>query len=336
MLTIGSNINEVRVDGSLKALVRDLDAFAGLGLTAAEISIHGLDTIRNGRCNKPRIRELQAILADYPFAYSTHAPNPLNLMDRDDPDLHRDVLFASLECSAEIGARVMVYHPGRYLAEEAFSVVSRPCILTPREKQAMLDHEAVVLAQAADHFPGVVIAMENARPYLCHSPYCYAENPSELVSQIRRIGKANVGMTLDFGHLHLASRFYGFDEREEVRQAAPDIVHCHVHDNFGRSVYHTEKIQTHQIPFGRGDAHMPVGWGNIPFGDLFSYFISDYSGILICELRSRYFDDTGEAAENLRRILEGSGLVDRQNPVELSCRNFPAAGHPFCPDSLAG
>jgi len=317
MLTIGSNINEVRVDGSLKALVRDLDAFAGFGLTAAEISIHGLDTIRNGRCNKPRIRELQAILADYPFAYSTHAPNPLNLMDRDDPDLHRDVLFASLECSAEIGARVMVYHPGRYLAEEAFSV-ARPCLFTPREKQAMLDHEAVVLAQAADHFPGVMIAMENARPYLCHSPYCYAENPSELLGQIRRIGKANVGMTLDFGHLHLSSRFYGFDEREEVRQAASSIVHCHVHDNFGRSVRHTEKTQTHQIPFGRGDAHMPVGWGDIPFDDLFPRFISNYTGLLICELRSRYFENTGEAAENLRRVLERSDLADGKNPAENS------------------
>ena len=48
MLNIGSNINEVRVDGSLKALQHDLAAFLGFGLTAAEISIHGLDAVKNG------------------------------------------------------------------------------------------------------------------------------------------------------------------------------------------------------------------------------------------------------------------------------------------------
>ena len=54
MLNIGSNINEVRVDGSLKALQRDLSAFAGFGLTAAEISIHGLDAVRNGDLDTPQ------------------------------------------------------------------------------------------------------------------------------------------------------------------------------------------------------------------------------------------------------------------------------------------
>jgi len=36
MLNIGSNINEVRMDGSLKALQRDLAAFAEFGLTAPD------------------------------------------------------------------------------------------------------------------------------------------------------------------------------------------------------------------------------------------------------------------------------------------------------------
>ncbi len=321
MLSIGSNINEVRVDGSFRALRRDLDAFLGFGLTAAEISIHGLDTVRNGRCDKRRVSELTSILSDYPFRYSTHAPNPLNLMDRNDPGLHRDVLFASLECTAEIGASCMVYHPGRYLAEEAFGIRG-PIMVTPREKNEFLGHEAAVLAQASASFPEVVIAMENARPYLHHSPYCYAEDPEALAGQIRRIARPNVRMTLDFGHLHLASRFYGFDEREAVRAWAPYIAHCHVHDNFGRSVYHSEKIQTHQIPLGKGDSHMPVGWGDISFEELFEPFIESYRGIMICELRGRYFESTGESAENLVRILRKLGVCpDGHSECEgESCR----------------
>ena len=307
MLNIGSNINEARVDGSLKALRHDLAAFRGFGLTAAEISIHGLDAVRNGRLDRRRTSEIRAILADLPFICSTHAPNPLNLMDSQSFGMHRDVLHASLEFSAAIGARCMVYHPGRYLAEEAFAI-SGPISLTAEDKQQLLDHEAEVLQEAADSFPEVVIAMENARPYLYHSPYCYAEIPHELVNQIGRINRNNVRMTLDFGHLHLSSRYYGLDAMEEVRTAASSIAHCHVHDNFGNSVYATEKSQTGQIAFGRGDSHMPVGWGSVPFHALFSEFIFGYQGLLICELRSRYFEQTGVAADNLAGILQDIGI----------------------------
>ncbi len=307
MLSIGSNINEIRVDGSLKALQRDLAAFLGFSLNAAEISIHGLDTVKNGVLDRRRTSEIITILADFPFRYSTHAPNPLNLMDRNYSELHRNVLHASLEFSSAIGAKCMVYHPGRYRVEEEFGLRS-PLIFTSQEKQDLLDDEAQTLQEAAESFSEVIIAMENARPYLHHSPYCYAEKPKDLADQIRRINRNNVLMTLDFGHLNLSAHFYNLDAVAEIKAVAPFIAHCHVHDNFGRSVYYTEKTQTHQIPFGKGDSHMPVGWGTIPFHDLFAGFINDYNGLLICELRSRYFEQTGEAAKNLTTILQKQGV----------------------------
>ena len=308
MLSIGSNINEVRVDGSLKALRRDLAAFLGFGLTAAEITVHGLDAVRNGRLDRKRTAETKAILEDFPFSYSVHAPNPLNLMDRVNNGLHRDVLWASLEFAAEMGAEVMVYHPGRYLVEEEFGV-NGPLSLEPGEQQRLLDEEAVILRDAADAFPDVIIALENARPYLHHSPYCYAELPRELKTQVERIDRKNVRINLDFGHLQMSSRFYGLDPVAEVRAIAPLIAHCHVHDNFGNPVYHTEKLQTHQIPFGKGDSHMPIGWGDIPFAPILTEFIDSYDGLLICELRGRYFDHTREAADNLVALLKGLGLA---------------------------
>jgi len=306
MLSIGSNINEVRVDGNLRALKRDLSAFLGFGLTAAEITVHGLDAVRNGQLDRKRTAQVKAITSDFPFAYSVHAPNPLNLMDRDYTRLHRDVLWASLEFSAEIGAQVLVYHPGRYLAEEKFGVIA-PHFPEENVRQQLLEEEAAVLQEAADAFPGVVIAMENARPYLHYSPYCYAEIPAQLKAQVERINRRNVRINLDFGHLQMASRFFGFDAVAEVRNIAPLIAHCHVHDNFGNPVYHTEKLQTHQIPFGRGDSHMPVGWGEIPFTKIFAEFIDLYDGMLICELRGRYFDSTRESAQNLSHILHELG-----------------------------
>ena len=306
MLRLGSNTNEVRVDGRLEALAGDLTAFLGFGLNAAEIPVHGLDAIRNGRLDRRRTAQAKAIMADFPFSYSVHAPNPLNLMDRDHGGLHREVLMASLEFCAEVGAEVMVYHPGRFLAEEAFAARG-PVMLEPAERTRLLDLEAAILRTAADAFPGVVIAMENARPYLLHSPYCYAERPGALKRQVERIDRSNVRINLDFGHLQMESVFYGLDPVAEVRSIAALIAHCHVHDNFGHPVYHTEKMQTHQIPFGKGDSHMPVGWGAIPFRDLFAPFIDSYHGLLICELRGRYFGNTRESSDNLRAILNTLG-----------------------------
>ena len=307
MLSIGSNINEMRVDGRLSKLHRDLVAFLSFGLTAAEITVHGTDAIRNGTLDMRRTAEIRAMLADFPFCYSVHAPNPLNLMDQNHCALHRDVLMASLEFSAEINAEVMVYHPGRFLAEEEFAVRG-PIQLGADEQMDFLEAEASVLREAADQFPDIIIAMENARPYLHHSPYCYAEHPAELKKQVERINRSNVKINLDFGHLQMSSRFYGLDPVAEARAIAPLIAHCHVHDNFGNPVYHTEKTQTHQIPFGKGDSHMPVGWGAIPFRDILAEFIDEFDGMLICELRGRYFEQTRESANSLVTILHELGV----------------------------
>ena len=70
MLTIGKKIDEVRIDGKLNALRRDLDHFRGIGLEAVELPVHGLDAIRNGRLNSRRMNETLEILDDFDFSYN--------------------------------------------------------------------------------------------------------------------------------------------------------------------------------------------------------------------------------------------------------------------------
>ncbi|HSO09989.1 MAG TPA: hypothetical protein VLR45_08365, partial [Desulfoprunum sp.] len=83
-------------------------------------------------------------------------------------------------------------------------------------------------------------------------------------------------------------------------------------------VYYNEKIQTQQLPFGRGDSHMPVGWGSVPFSNLFAQFIHGFQGLLICELHSRYFERTGEAAANLAAILREMVVKTKTAKAEIS------------------
>jgi sugar phosphate isomerase/epimerase len=113
--------------------------------------------------------------------------------------------------------------------------------LASDEAELLLAREAAALAQVADEFPDITIAMENARPYRHHSPYCYAESLDTLKKQVLIIDRANVAVNLDLGHLAMSASFYGFDPIVEVRSVAGLIRHTHVHDNFGGSVFCTER-----------------------------------------------------------------------------------------------
>ncbi len=302
MVKIGSQINEARMDGNLDALRRDLGCFVRAKLDAVEIHPHGLDVIKNGHIDKKRMKEVKSILRDYPFCYSVHAPNPLNLMEKERGAVHRDVFRACLEFASKIGARVLVYHAGRKVPEEAFHAIPKISHKSG-ELEKLMELEASLLQTLADEFPDIDICVENARPYHCHSPWCYSERLDVLREQILRIDRANVRITLDTGHLFLTSRFYGYDPVASVSKAKALIGHVHIHDNFGNSFYYGDDKQTSQIPFGIGDSHMPIGWGAIPFGDILGAMADCYRGLLIMELRSRYFPNTCESRRNLKKIL---------------------------------
>ncbi|MEN2986204.1 MAG: TIM barrel protein [Thermodesulfovibrionaceae bacterium] len=109
------------------------------------------------------------------------------------------------------------------------------------------------------------------------------------------------------GHLYLSSNFYKFDPVEELIKIRDLIAHCHIHDNFGKASYFNEKQQNQLIPFGKGDSYMPIGWGIIPFETMLKTFIDNYKGILVMEIRNRYF-----------RHMEESRKKFTQNNIKIS------------------
>jgi sugar phosphate isomerase/epimerase len=302
MQELGAKIDETMIDRSLPRLKTGLDVLRENEFRAVELPVHGLDAIRNGRLDYARVMHVRELLGDYDFSYSVHSPDPLNLMDRDELDLHVAVLKASIEFSLLINATVLVYHPGRYVPEELFMLYEKHDFSSD-EKRKLLDREALVLQRIADEYPEMTICMENSRPYLFHSPYCYAERLGPLAEQVERINRRNIKINLDFGHLYLSSKHYGFDAIKAVEEVRQHIGHTHIHDNFGKVIFHHEKQQTRLVPFGKGDSHMPVGWGEIPFEEILSTFIEGYEGMFMMELRGRYFDSVLESRDNLKAIL---------------------------------
>jgi sugar phosphate isomerase/epimerase len=302
MQELGAKIDETMIDRSLPRLKSGLDVLRGNAFRAVELPVHGLDAIRNGRLDYARVMHVRELLADYDFLYSVHSPDPLNLMATDEGDLHVAVLRASIEFALLINASILVYNPGRYVSEELFMLYEKHS-RSSGEKKKLLEREALLLQRIADEYPEITICMENSRPYLFHSPYCYAERLAPLADQVERINRRNIKINLDFGHLYLSSKHYGFDAVTAVEEVRQHIGHTHIHDNFGKVIYHHEKQQTRLVPFGKGDSHMPVGWGEIPFEEILSTFIDGYEGMFMMELRGRYFDSVLESRDNLRAIL---------------------------------
>ncbi len=302
MLKIGTKIDEVRIDGNLQRLRQDLEYFSQAGLAAAELPVHGLDAIKNGRLDKAQLKRIKETVQNFGshFGGKFEGGSEYLQMELATGAIHQVEGIGGMD--AEVGAEILVYHPGRYIPEVTFPICGKND-LSNWDKQNLLAVEAEMIQDLADEYPEVTICLENARPYLFHSPYCYAERLEPLQEQVAIIDRDNVKINLDLGHLFLSARFYGFDPVGAAAQVKDFIAHSHVHDNFGNAVYHHEKQQTHQIPFGKGDAHMPVGWGEIPILEILSTFLDSYTGMLMMELRDRYFAHTRESKENLEEIL---------------------------------
>jgi sugar phosphate isomerase/epimerase len=311
VLTLATNIHESRLDGDLQKLPGDLRRLCDLGLEGVEIGIHGLDAIRCGKVDVRRTAEFAAILRDFPLSLSLHAPDPLDLMSDRHPELHREVLRACLEFCEAVGAEMFVLHPGRWVSETEFPH-REPWRPDQELAEEMMEREAATLRELALRFGEVAIALENARPFLPHSAYTYAEFPRDLARQVERVDLPNVGICLDTGHLHMAARLHGFSETEAVELLVPHLIHLHVHDNFGRTGWWTEKTQTHQVPFGQGDLHMPVGQGDIDFRGVLGPILPSYDRMVVCELRGRYGGRLPEHIDEFRRLISDLRQVSRE------------------------
>jgi len=294
---IGIDAHSPRLDGSLEVLEHDLALFQRVGFDYVEISVHGVDAILGGRLHERRVKEVQEIVGKFDLQYTVHSPDPLNLCDVERLDLQKAVFRASLEFAQAIGAEIMVYHGGATNPpnsnEEAGLSVER---LKEIEREALseLAYDAAAL--------WVVIGVENV------GPTSYSARIVELVEQVRKINHPNVGITLDFGHAYLTARPLGYDFLEAIELAAPNIVHVHVHDNFGRVLRFPQDVPyIYTAPLGVNDMHLPPGWGEIPYREVFSR-LKDYQGVVLMELKPRYSPYFEEALQEMRRLLAESGV----------------------------
>ena len=284
---IGLNIHSGRINGDLELLKRDVRAIAVAGFDVAEIPVHGVDAVVNGDLRKGRAKQVKTILDGFDLEYTVHAPDRLNLRDFQYPDVQRKVFAASIQFTAAIGAKTLVYHQGKLKSNDSD--------VTQEEAREIEIDELGDLSKLAK-WEGVTICVENIHSSITH-----------IIKLLESVGEESVKMCYDFAHSYINSKKVGYDFLRSIQAAKPYIRHAHVNDNFGKGKPESAPPYIEAMPMGIGDLHLPIGWGNIPYEDVFR-IMAGYDGIYILELQERFFENgysmLEEALQDLRNMLE--------------------------------
>ena len=277
--------------------------------------------------------------------YTVHGLNLLNLMDSRNFKLQKEVFKSGIEFTNAIGGEIFVYHGGKIPLQEEIkgegirqkSLLKIPSLKNIKRLKKIEVKTLQELATFAKDL-GVTITIENISPELEEETlwelskqfngrtfpysavvpqtpkpvflqevrkYKYGTKIEELVDQVKEIDRDNVGVTLDFGHAYLASKYYHFKFLDSIRLALPYIKHVHIHDCFGKPKVSYEEQDINLIQFGIGDLHMPVGWGEIPYDKIFR-LLKNYGGVICLELKPRYKKFYKYSLERVKELVEST------------------------------
>lgn len=256
---ISTGFNTGMADGDLSRLDKRLAHMIEIGCTGAEITAVGLDTVADCRLIPNRMSALREITTRYDLAYSMHAPIAINLMDEAHADIMRRAALVSLEMAAEIGAKVVVIHPGRVPPKDWID----------RQSQ-LYQFEMEQLGEVADRAGalGVQIAYENISPnprVIAGLETSYSLDPRLLADQLNRVNHDAVMACLDISHAQQGAGLWGFDMLEACTALGPWIGHIHFSDSTGLPATFPTGSRNEQHFFGVGDMHAPKGLGRVDF-----------------------------------------------------------------------
>jgi sugar phosphate isomerase/epimerase len=275
-------------DYALAKLGPALDEAEEFATDYVELALYAMDLVANGRLLRDRLARVKALTQGRPFGYTMHGPLGLNLMESEDRlPIHRDVLKATLEVTAELGGVHYVAHGGSVPRGNH----GDPETLFARQRDIL----ANMAEFAAAH--GITIVVENLFGHSGETPL-----PSRLAKEVAAIGHPAIRACLDFSHGYLLSNAKGADFVEEAAALAPYAKQLHVHDSFGILADHKSGHRAERLAFGIGDLHLPLGLGSIPWDRLIERCRFPKGAIFINELAPPYWCDLPSVLEKTREM----------------------------------
>lgn len=291
----GTGISAHRRAPDLSDFGAEIDMIEALGVDSIEIPIFDLDLIVGGKIRRPQMDALKRAAAGRGVSYSVHGPLAINFMD--EPyrlPRHFEVLQASLDITAELGAEHYVIHSGLARTQQAGGVESR------------LDQQREWLGRAGDlaRQRGIVLCVETL--FGDHDGSTLATAPARLATELAAIGHPNVMATIDFSHSWIKLDYDGRkrDYVAEIAQLAPYARHLHIQDSFGRQDDVWMFTEGERLAYGHGDLHLPVGWGDIPWDALLDACTFPAGVLFNIELNLRYWHAAQECVDATKAMAE--------------------------------
>lgn len=297
---IGTGFNAGSDDGEFLTLEADLRALSEMGVDTVEIGVTSLDLIAGGKIIKERHDALVALTRQFDFRYTVHGLVSSNFMDPVTLGYQIDAAKALVEVSNSIGAGILVHHSGNLRADAIDDWAGADV----REREALTE-----LADFARPH-GVRIALENI---FTTEPGQYRQTPEEVAETVKAVNHSNVVALIDFSHAYIESTVKGLDFRAQIRAMAPVAGHLHVHDSFGRpqgfyKPYHPQE----NTAMGIGDLHMPLGWGDIAWEEIFTELSFLPDTVLMMEIGRRY------RREQPASLVRARGLAALNTPAAIA------------------
>lgn len=293
---IATGFNASSEDGELASLDADLKALAEMGCDTVELGLTGIDLIAGGRVIEERAAALVTATEQFDLRYTVHGLVSSNFMDPATVGYQLAAAKALVELCDRIDARILVQHGGALRADQ----IHERARADEREREALTE-----LADFAKPY-GVRIALENIFTTELGQ---YRQTPSQVAETVKAVNHDHVVALIDFSHAYIESTYRGLDFMDEIRAMAPVAGHLHVHDSFGRpqgfyKPYHPQE----NTAMGVGDLHMPLGWGDIAWEEIFGELEFLPNTVLMMEIGRRYRREQPASLERARRL----GGLERQ------------------------
>jgi len=288
-MKIGINLPGKTVHGCKAALVEQLNIFEDAKFDGVEISPGSLNLIKNGVLDKKESSNVLDILSNYNFSYTVHVPMRVNLASPLLLEVSEKIMRSCIDFCTMANAKVLVVHSGYVVPVDKISELEALKVLIS-SLQKLSEY-------ACDS--GVLIGVENGDL----GPTHLCREIDKLIEVIRRVDMNNIGITFDFGHAFIAASYYKFNFLDAVREAAPYMFHLHINDNYGK--FDPLSPASKNVALGYGDLHLPIGWGKIPYEDVFRLIKRTYKhGLYLLEIDDEFREYYQYAITKLREMLQ--------------------------------
>lgn len=288
---IATGFNAGSTDGEFENLEAELRRLADIGVDTVELALTSLDIVAGGRIIAERAEELAQLTRQFDFRYTVHGLVSSNFMDPATCRYQLEAAKALAELCDRIDARILVQHGGCLRADQ----IAERAGADQRERDALFE-----LAEFCRPY-GVRIAFENI---FTTEAGQYRQTPAEVAATVKAVNHPNLVALIDFSHAYIESTYRGLDFRDQLRAMAPVAGHLHVHDSFGRpQAFYKGFFVQENTALGIGDLHMPLGWGDIDWEDIFSELEFLPETVLMMEIGARYRREQPASLGRARKLM---------------------------------